>query len=91
MLREGEVLRETSIATLRHFRDEVNEITNGMDCGILLDDYNDLRWATSFRPTGRIGHSVKAFRAPLTSLVEVAARTSSCKPSAPGVFHVPPF
>ena len=41
VLREGEVLGETSIASLRHFRDEVNEITNGMDCGILLDDYND--------------------------------------------------
>ena len=41
ILREGEVLGETSITSLRHFRDEVNEITNGMDCGILLDDYND--------------------------------------------------
>ena len=41
VMREGEVLGETSIASLRHFRDEVNEITNGMDCGILLDDYND--------------------------------------------------
>ena len=41
VMREGEVLGETSIASLRHFRDEVNEITNGMDCGILLDDYNN--------------------------------------------------
>ena len=41
ILRDGEVLEETSIASLRHFRDEVNEITNGMDCGILLEDYND--------------------------------------------------
>ena len=41
VLREGQVLEETSIASLRHFRDEVNEITNGMDCGILLDGFND--------------------------------------------------
>ena len=41
VLRDGQVLEETNIASLRHFRDEVNEITNGMDCGILLDDYND--------------------------------------------------
>ena len=41
ILRDGELLEETSIASLRHFRDEVNEITNGMDCGILLEDYND--------------------------------------------------
>ena len=41
VLREGEVLQETSINSLRHFREEVNEITNGMDCGILLTDFND--------------------------------------------------
>ncbi len=41
VLRDGQVLEETSIASLRHFRDEVNEITNGMDCGILLEDYSE--------------------------------------------------
>ena len=41
VLRDGQLLEETSIASLRHFRDEVNEITNGMDCGILLDGFND--------------------------------------------------
>ena len=42
VMREGELQKETSLASLRHFRDEVNEVTNGMDCGILLDDFNDL-------------------------------------------------
>ena len=41
ILRKGEVIQETGINSLRHFRDEVNEITNGMDCGILLTDFND--------------------------------------------------
>lgn len=41
VLREGEILGDTSIASLRHFRDEVNEVTNGMDCGILLDEFNE--------------------------------------------------
>lgn len=41
ILRDGQLLEETSIASLRHFREEVNEITNGMDCGILLENYND--------------------------------------------------
>ena len=41
VMREGEVLQETGINSLRHFREEVNEITNGMDCGILLTDFND--------------------------------------------------
>ena len=41
VLREGDLLGDTSIASLRHFRDEVNEVTNGMDCGILLDEFNE--------------------------------------------------
>lgn len=41
VMREGELLGDTSIASLRHFRDEVNEVTNGMDCGILLDEFNE--------------------------------------------------
>ena len=41
VLREGELLGDTNIASLRHFRDEVNEVTNGMDCGILLDEFNE--------------------------------------------------
>ncbi len=41
ILRKGEVIQETGINSLRHFREEVNEITNGMDCGILLTDFND--------------------------------------------------
>lgn len=41
VMREGEILGDTSISSLRHFRDEVNEVTNGMDCGILLDEFNE--------------------------------------------------
>lgn len=41
VMREGELLGDTNIASLRHFRDEVNEVTNGMDCGILLDEFNE--------------------------------------------------
>ncbi len=41
VLREGELLGDTSLSSLRHFRDEVNEVTNGMDCGILLEDFNE--------------------------------------------------
>ena len=42
VLRDGQLLEETSIASLRHFRDEVNEVTNGMDCGIMLEGFNDI-------------------------------------------------
>ena len=41
VMREDDVLTETQIGSLRHFRDEVNQATAGTDCGIVLDDFND--------------------------------------------------
>lgn len=42
VLRDGKIIHETTIATLRHFRDEVTEITAGMDCGVLLQGFNEI-------------------------------------------------
>lgn len=39
--RDGKVLEETTVNSLRHFRDEVNEATLGTECGIVLQGYND--------------------------------------------------
>ena len=41
VLRDGVLLHETTIESLRHFRDEVTEINLGGDCGIILQGYND--------------------------------------------------
>ena len=41
VVRGNEVLENTSINSLRHFRDEVNEATAGTECGIVLQDFND--------------------------------------------------
>ena len=41
VMRDDDVLTETQIGSLRHFRDEVNQATAGTDCGIVLDDFND--------------------------------------------------
>jgi translation initiation factor IF-2 len=44
IVREGTVLPvETSIAQLRRFKDDVREVAEGFECGILLDGFNDLR------------------------------------------------
>ena len=40
-MRDGEAVHETTIASLRHFREEVNEMTSGTECGIILQGYND--------------------------------------------------
>ena len=41
VMRDAEVVRETQIGSLRHFRDEVNQATAGTECGIVLDGFND--------------------------------------------------
>ncbi len=43
VMRDGTLVHETTIETLRHFRDEVSEMTSGSDCGIMLQGYNDFR------------------------------------------------
>jgi translation initiation factor IF-2 len=43
IFREGTRIHETTIAQLRRFKDDVREVTEGFECGILLDGFNDLR------------------------------------------------
>jgi translation initiation factor IF-2 len=42
-MRNGESIHENTIASLRHFRDEVTEMTAGTDCGITLQGFNDFQ------------------------------------------------
>ena len=39
--REGESITQTTIASLRHFRDEVNEMNAGTECGVILQGFNE--------------------------------------------------
>ena len=39
--REGESISQATISSLRHFRDEVNEMNAGTECGIILQGFND--------------------------------------------------
>ena len=41
LMRDDELVTETQIGSLRHFRDEVNQATAGTECGIILDGFND--------------------------------------------------
>jgi translation initiation factor IF-2 len=43
VVRDGTVVAETGIAQLRRFKDDVREVQEGFECGILLDGFNDLR------------------------------------------------
>ena len=41
--REGENITQTTISSLRHFRDEVNEMNAGTECGIVLQGFNEFQ------------------------------------------------
>jgi translation initiation factor IF-2 len=43
VVRDGTVIYETSLAQLRRFKDDVREVSEGFECGILLDGFNDVK------------------------------------------------
>ena len=43
VVREGAVIYETTIASLKRFKDDVREVQEGFECGILLDGFNDVK------------------------------------------------
>lgn len=43
VLRENVVIYEGELESLRRFKDDVNEVRNGMECGIAMKNYNDVR------------------------------------------------
>jgi translation initiation factor IF-2 len=43
VVREGTVIYETTIAGLKRFKDDVREVQEGFECGILLDGFNDVK------------------------------------------------
>src|ERR671931_984337 len=43
VVRDGTVLHETRIAQLKRFKDDVREVEEGFECGILLDGFNDVK------------------------------------------------
>jgi translation initiation factor IF-2 len=43
VVREGTVIYETTIASLRRIKDDVREVQEGFECGILLDNFNDVK------------------------------------------------
>ncbi len=51
LLRDSVVIWEGDIATLKRFKDDVNEVKNGFECGISLVNFNDLK----------VGDEIEAF------------------------------
>ena len=43
LVRDGQVVHEGKIAGLRRFKDDVSEVKSGFECGISLQNYNDIQ------------------------------------------------
>lgn len=43
LLRDGVVIVETTISSLKRMKDDVKEVNSGFDCGVGLEKYNDVR------------------------------------------------
>ena len=43
LVRDGIIVTETNIASLRRFKDDVKEVVKGYECGIGLENYNDIK------------------------------------------------
>ena len=43
VVRDGTVIYDTTIAQLKRFKDDAREVAEGFECGILLDNFNDVK------------------------------------------------
>ncbi len=43
LIRDGVVVYTTTISSLKRFNDDVKEVKNGFECGIMLNNFNDIK------------------------------------------------
>ena len=43
IVRDGIVVHEGELATLRRFKDDVKEVATGYECGIVINKFNDIK------------------------------------------------
>ena len=43
LLREGKIVHEGPLGSLKRFKDDVSEVKNGFECGLSFERYNDLK------------------------------------------------
>jgi translation initiation factor IF-2 len=59
LVRDAVVIHEGNLATLKHFKDDVREVRSGQECGMSIENYQDIK----------VGDVIEAFE------VEEIART----------------
>jgi translation initiation factor IF-2 len=43
VIRKGKILSDTTVVSMRRFKDDVKEVATGFECGIGLKDFNDFQ------------------------------------------------
>jgi translation initiation factor IF-2 len=43
LIRDGKIIYQAPMASLRHFKDDVREVAEGNDCGIKIENYEDIK------------------------------------------------
>lgn len=43
LLRNGKIVYDGQLSSLKRFKDDVKEVKNGLECGIALENYNDIK------------------------------------------------
>ena len=43
IIRESVVIHEGKLASLKRFKDDVKEVTKGYECGVQIENFNDLK------------------------------------------------
>ncbi len=48
LIRDGVVIYTSTISSLKRFTDDAKEVKNGFECGIMLENYNDIKAGDTF-------------------------------------------
>jgi translation initiation factor IF-2 len=43
VIREGVVIHEGELTSLKRFKDDVEEVGNGYECGVIISNYDDVQ------------------------------------------------
>ncbi len=62
IVRDGRIIHTGSLSSLKRFKDDVREVSEGYECGIGIEDYNDIK----------VGDTIEVFK-----LVETAKKIES--------------
>lgn len=59
LIRDGVVVHTGAIASLKRFKDDVKEVAKGYECGIMLENYNDIKVGDVFESFKEVQKSQK--------------------------------